>query len=76
MMPLHLALKKYRVLAIFIIIFFAFLTWDMWQWYQLNHSLFTTQSASVFGSLILLAAGALKFALENIMKKYEADDHE
>lgn len=68
-------LKKYRVLAICIVVFFACLTWDMWQWYQNNHQLFTTQSASVFGSLVMLAGGALKFALENIMKKHESDDN-
>ena len=72
--PLYIILKNYRVLAITIIVFFAYLTMDMWHWYKGNHSTFTPESASVFASLVLLAGGALKFALENIMRKHEKDD--
>lgn len=74
MKDLHLFLKRFRVLAVSIILFFAVLTWDMWDWYQFNHKELTIESAGVFGSIILLAGGALKFALQNIMGRHESDD--
>ena len=34
--PLHITIRKYRILAIFITAFFMFLTWDMWTWFKVN----------------------------------------
>jgi hypothetical protein len=73
--PLYVYLKQYRVLAISIILFFAILTWNMWGWFQVNFKELqdNTQAASVFSGLVLLSAGALKWALENVMRKHEED---
>ncbi len=73
-MSLHETLKKYRVLAVAIILFFAVLTWDMWYWYKINFKALTLESGGTFASMVALAGGALKMALSNIMGRHESDD--
>ncbi len=74
MLKLHTILKQFRVLAIAIILFFAILTWDMWQWYQINFTSLTIESGSTFAAMVALSGGALKMALSNIMGKHESDE--
>jgi len=71
--PLHKLIRQYRILAIAIILYFAFMLEDMWVWFEVNHQNLTMHSAGVFGSLVLLIGGGLKFALENIMKEHSGD---
>ncbi len=63
----HTLLKKYRVIAILIILFFAFQTEVLTTWYMENYAkLEDWQNAPVIG-LITAYIGALKFALDHIL---------
>lgn len=77
MKPLHILLRQYRVLAVILLAFFGILTWDMWEWFQGNYKELddNMEAAGVFSSLVLLSAGALKWGLENVMKRHDIDDH-
>lgn len=74
--PLHIKLKQYRVMSLFITAFFMTLTWDMWEWFQVNHHTLKDWTNASFSSLALLAAGAVKWSLENMAKRHEKDDHD
>lgn len=63
-----------NIVAAALIIFFALFLIDMWNWFEINHEKLTTQSAGVFGSVVLLVGGALKFALENIITNMDDDN--
>jgi hypothetical protein len=73
-MALHRRIKQYRVVAVSIIIYLAFMLESMWFWFENNHVNLSTQSAGVFGSLVLLIGGALRFALENLMNRHYGED--
>lgn len=64
-------LHKFNVLEIILIFYFVNLLSDMWYWFENNHTELTLSSAGIYSSLVLFVAGALKFALDNIMKRYE-----
>ena len=73
---MHIVLRQYRIIAIILTIFFCWLTLDMWHWFQENHSELKEWVNASFSSLALLCAGAVKWSLENFMKKVEKDDHD
>ena len=75
-MLLHQILRQFRVIAICMASFFMWWTIDMWHWYQENFKELTAASAGTFGSMVLLAAGTLKWTLEQFFKKVEKDDHD
>lgn len=54
--------------------FFAYTTLDIIEWLKLNHEELSVQASGIFGSYILLTGGAIKYALENVMKHHEGDD--
>ena len=59
-----------------IIAFFMWLTFDMWEWFQINQKEMQEWVVAGFVSLVLATVGVLKFALESFMKKNEKDDEE
>lgn len=70
----HTLLKKYRVIAILIIFFFAYQTEVLTSWYMENYGkLQDWQNAPVIG-LITAYIGALKFALDHILKDSDEAD--
>lgn len=71
--PLYVRIKQYRIVAISITVFFMILTWNMWDWFQSNHKEMHEWANASFSSLALLAAGAVKWSLENMAKGYEKD---
>lgn len=69
----HVYLKKYRVIAIFIVFFFAWQTHSLTTWYMDNFIFLKDwQNAPVVG-LIGGYVTALKFALEHILNDNAAD---
>ena len=74
--PLHIVIRKYRVMPIALTLFFVWITIDMWFWYKANHQLMEEWSIAGFISLMLFAGGAVKWSLENFMKKIEIDEHD
>ena len=74
--PLHVTLRQYRVASLVITIFFMYLTWDMWEWYKINHSTMKEWAAAGFVSIILFAAGTVKWSLESMAKRNEKDEQE
>lgn len=52
------------------------LTFDMWEWFQINQKEMQEWVVAGFVSLVLATVGVLKFALESFMKKNEKDDEE
>jgi hypothetical protein len=64
----HIYLKKYRVIAIFIVSFFAWQCWELTTWYMgIYKELKEWQNAPVIG-LVAGYVTALKFALEHILE--------
>ena len=65
-------LIQYRILPvtlqITITIFFAWLLMVQWNWFELHAETMGGPASAAFGSLSLLAAGALKFVLESVLK--------
>ena len=69
----HVYLKKYRLVAILIIIFFAYECRHLTEWYMQHYQeLKDWQNAPVIG-LIGTYVTALKFALDHILKDSGAD---
>lgn len=67
----HLYLKRYRIIAVSIVMFFMIQTYILTGWYMANFSLLTEwQNAPVVG-LIGGYVTALKFALEHILADNE-----
>lgn len=73
--PIHVLIRQYRLVALALTGFFMWLTVDMWQWFQENHKELSNGASAAYSSLALLAAGAVKWVLENVNKKSEKDDH-
>ena len=64
----HIYLKRYKVVSIFIVIFFAWQCYELTEWYKKNfEDLKEWQNAPVIG-IILSYIAALKFALEHILE--------
>lgn len=75
-MKLHRILLQYRVLAVSITVTFIYLALDMWAFYKENHTELETAGAGAFSALSLAIIGGLKFALDNISKRHEKDEHD
>lgn len=73
---LHVFLRQFRVIAVILTAFFMYLTWDMWEWFQMNHDELKEWTVAGFSSLVLLAAGTVKWSLEQFFKKIEKDEHD
>ena len=72
---IHIYLKKYRVISILIIFFFAWQCHELTEWYKANFATMTDwQNAPVIG-LITAYVGALKFALDHILKDNDEDNN-
>lgn len=72
--PFHIIMRQYRIAAILITIFFAWLTWDMWVFFKGHFTEMKEWVMVGFVSMNALAAGAVKWAMENFMKRIEKDD--
>jgi uncharacterized membrane protein len=65
----HVYLQRYRVIAVAIVGFFIYQTYDLTMWYKLNfHDLNEWQNAPIVG-LITGYVAALKYALSHITEK-------
>jgi hypothetical protein len=73
---IHQILRQFRVVAVTLTVFFMYLTLDMWHWFQDNHTELKEWANGSFSALVLLAAGTVKWSLEQFFKKIEKDDHD
>lgn len=63
----HIYLKKYKIIAVFIILFSSWQCYDLTEWYKLHfHSLKDWQNVALVGMISGYVA-VLKFALEHIL---------
>ena len=69
-------MRQYRLVPIAITGFFMWLTLDMWNWFMENHDDLKEWTNASFIAVISLAAGAVKWSLENIRVKYEQDEED
>ena len=71
--PLHVVLKRFKVIQILVLLFFVFLTWDMTLFYKgIALQLLEWQVAPMFAYLTALIA-AVKFCFQSFKDK---DDEE
>lgn len=64
----HIYLQRYKVIAVCIIAFFAYQTYDLTSWYKIHFGTMQDwQNAPVVG-LITGYVAALKFSLEHILQ--------
>lgn len=71
--PLHVVLKRFKIIQILVLLFFVFLTWDMTLFYKgIALELLEWQVAPMFAYLTALIA-AVKFCFQSIKDK---DDEE
>lgn len=69
----HVYLKKYRVISMLIIGFFAYQCYDLTAWYKIHYSTMQDwQNAPVIG-LITAYVAALKFGLNHILSDSDRD---
>lgn len=72
----HIYLQRYKVIAVGIILFFAWQSYYLTTWYTGHFmQLSDWQNAPVIG-LITAYVAALKFALEHILKRYPTEDND
>jgi len=71
----HVYLHKYKLIAIFIVFFFAWQCHELTQWYYINYyELKDWQNAPVIG-IILSYIAALKLALSHILDENYREDN-
>ncbi len=63
--PLHITLKRYRILYISTTVFFMWLGFDGWHWFKENHSTMSESAAAGFIAIYLAIIGAIKYVMEN-----------
>ena len=73
-LPLHIVIRQYRVVPLIITLFFMWLTVDIVEFLKLHYDDIDNAVAGVFGSVVLLAGGSVKWSLEQMTKKQEKDD--
>ena len=74
--PLHVILRRFKVVPILVLVFFMWLTWDMTVFYKgIALELTEWQVAPIFGYLGVLVA-AIKYGLDAIRKGEEVDGHD
>ena len=74
--PLHVILRRFKIIPIVVLVFFMVLTWEMTEWYQgVALQLQDWQVAPIFGYLGVLI-GAIKFGLDAVRKGEEIDHHD
>ena len=71
--PLHVKMKQYRVLYIFITVFFVWLGWDAWEWFKVEQGNMKEWAVAGFVSIYAAVIGALKFVLENSRQDSDHD---
>ena len=72
--PFYIILRNYKVYSVVILTFFIHLSYEMWYWFELNHSGLTTQAAGVYGSMVLMVIGTVKYTLEHMMQDWKLHD--
>lgn len=74
--PLHIILRRFKFIPILVLIFFAYLTWDIHMWYKLNALILEEwQVAGIFAYLGTLIPIVMK-CLDAIRKGEETDAHD
>ena len=73
MKDLHIKIKQYRLIYIALLYFVCHLTWDMWEWYQLNAKALEYASGGAFGAAFLATLGMIKYGLEGLRQDSEHD---
>jgi hypothetical protein len=74
--PLHVTLRRFKIVPILVLIFFIFLTWDMTVFYKgVALSLQEWQVAPIFAFLAVLVT-AIKYCLDAIRMAEEKDEHD
>ena len=69
--PLHVVLKRFKVIQILVLLFFVFLTWDMTLFYKsIALNLLEWQVAPIFAYLTALIA-TVKYCFESFKEKDE-----
>ena len=73
--PLHIRLKQFRVLYISLASFIVYTVHRMWNFFELNYTGLTAESAAVFSAAFLAMIPILKYVLENSRQDSFHDDH-
>lgn len=70
----HIYLKRYRIIQILIILFFMWMAYKQWNFYEDKHMGLKEWMLAGFISMNAATIGALKYALDSINTRHSADD--
>ena len=71
--PLHIILKRFRVIYFLITFVFLWIVLDALYWYKDNHETMSEAGTAGFVSIMLAVIGALNSVLKNLDKNTEHD---
>jgi hypothetical protein len=76
--PLHILLKRFRVIYVTVTAFFLWLGISAWLWFQLHYLTMSAEAAAAFSAIYLAIIGGLKYVLENSRQDdaHDKDDKE
>ena len=69
--PLHVTLKQYRLIGVGSVVFLGYMMLNAWDFYELNHTLMTTEGVAGFFTYVAALLGAFIKSIGNIQAKHE-----